>query len=160
MQERLAVAKRCDAKLDLSAFTVVIDDIKDTTNLAYAAFPDRLYLVDGEGRIAYAGGRGPHEFFPNELEDSIREQLEMEPIEREEEPRRRGAPPADALARAWQRRLGGLGYLPQPCEGAGEANLGNAERPLGAKATPPRALVEFSSGRYPRHGSYPNPPRR
>ena len=90
VQERIAVAKRCDAKLDLSAFTVVIDNIKDTTNLAYAAFPDRLYLVDGEGRIAYAGGRGPHEFFPNELEDSIREQLEMEPIEREEEPRRRG----------------------------------------------------------------------
>ena len=90
VQERLAVAKRCDAKLDLSAFTVVIDDLKDTTNTAYAAHPDRLYLVDKEGRIAYAGGRGPREFFPNELEDSIREQLGMEPIEREEEEERGG----------------------------------------------------------------------
>jgi len=90
IQERLAVATRCDAKLDLSAFTVVIDDIKDTANTSYAAHPDRLYLVDKEGRIAYAGGRGPREFFPNELEDSIREQLGMEPIEREEEEERGG----------------------------------------------------------------------
>jgi hypothetical protein len=91
IQERLAVAKRCDAKLDLSAFTVVIDDIKDTANTSYAAHPDRLYLVDKEGRIAYAGGRGPREFFPNELEDSIREQLGMEPIERDEEEERGGS---------------------------------------------------------------------
>ncbi len=90
IQERLAVAKRCDAKLDLSAFTVVIDDIKNTANTAYAAHPDRLYLVDKGGRIAYAGGRGPREFFPNELEDSIREQLGMEPIERDEEEERGG----------------------------------------------------------------------
>jgi len=85
IEERLAVATRCDAKLDLSPFTVVIDDIEDTASTAYAALPDRLYLVDKEGRVAYAGGRGPREFFPNELEDAIREALELEPIEREEE---------------------------------------------------------------------------
>ena len=59
IDERLTVAKRCDAKLDLTPFTVVIDDIEDTANTSYAAHPDRLYLVDKEGRVAYAGGRGP-----------------------------------------------------------------------------------------------------
>ena len=91
IEERLTVATRCDAKLDLSPFTVVIDDIEDTANAAYAAHPDRLYLVDKEGRVAYAGGRGPREFFPNELEDAIREELGLEPVEREEE--EDGAPP-------------------------------------------------------------------
>ncbi len=90
IQERLAVATRCDAKLDLSAFTVVIDDIKDTANTSYAAHPDRLYLVGKEGRVAYAGGRGPREFFPNELEDAIREELGLEPVEHEEEDQERG----------------------------------------------------------------------
>ena len=91
VEERLTVAKRCDARLDLSPFTVVIDDIEDTASTAYAALPDRLYLVDKEGRVAYAGGRGPREFFPNELEDSIREELGLEPIEHEEE-EERGSP--------------------------------------------------------------------
>ena len=85
-EERLGVAQRCDARLDLSAFTVVIDDIKDTTSAAYAAHPDRLYLVGKEGRIAFAGGPGPREFSAPELEDAIRGELGMEPLEREEEP--------------------------------------------------------------------------
>ena len=91
IDERLTVAKRCDAKLNLTPFTVVIDDIEDTANTSYAAHPDRLYLVDKEGRVAYAGGRGPREFFPNELEDAIREELGLEPIEHEEE-EDRGSP--------------------------------------------------------------------
>ena len=92
IDERLTVAKRCDAKLDLTPFTVVIDDIEDTANTSYAAHPDRLYLVDNEGRVGYAGGRGPREFFPNELEDAIREELGLEPIEHEEEEEDRGFP--------------------------------------------------------------------
>ena len=92
IQERLAVATRCDAKLDLSAFTVVIDGLDDKANTSYAAFPDRLYLVNKEGRIAYTGGRGPHGFIPNELEDSVREELGLEKIEREETEEAGGRP--------------------------------------------------------------------
>ena len=91
IEARQAVATRCDAKLALTPFTVVIDDIEDPANTSYAAHPDRLYLVDKEGRVAYAGGRGPREFFPNELEDAIREELGLAPIEHEEE-EDRGSP--------------------------------------------------------------------
>ena len=92
IQERLSVATRCDAKLDLSAFTVVIDGLDDKANSSYAAHPDRLYLVNKGGRIAYAGGRGPREFFPDELEDSIREEFGLEAIEREEPEQREDQP--------------------------------------------------------------------
>ena len=39
------------------------------------ALPDRLYLVGKDGKITYAGGRGPRGFKPDELEDAIREEL-------------------------------------------------------------------------------------
>ena len=38
---------------------------------AYAALPDRLYLIDAEGRIAYKSGQGPMGFKPEELEAAI-----------------------------------------------------------------------------------------
>jgi hypothetical protein len=38
-----------------------------------AALPDRLYLIDTQGGIAYKSGRGPMGFKPQELEAAIRE---------------------------------------------------------------------------------------
>ena len=66
-----------------------IDDMQDTTEQAYQGWPDRLYLVDVDGAIAFAGGRGPFDFKPNPLEDAIRVELELPPIEHEEEGERR-----------------------------------------------------------------------
>ena len=39
--------------------------------MAYAAWPDRLYLIDMEGKVAYAGGIGPSGFKPIELQQAI-----------------------------------------------------------------------------------------
>lgn len=47
----------------------------NTTDLAYSALPDRLYLVGTDGRIAYKSGRGPMGFRPDELEAAISEYL-------------------------------------------------------------------------------------
>ena len=44
-------------------------------NRAYAAAPDRLYLVARDGTIAYRGGPGPFGFKPAELEAAIRKEL-------------------------------------------------------------------------------------
>ena len=33
--------------------------------------PDRLYVVDSRGRIAYKGGRGPFGYKPSELEQAL-----------------------------------------------------------------------------------------
>jgi Iodothyronine deiodinase len=68
--ERDAVAETCCLNLKIS-MPVLVDDLDDKVGLAYSGMPDRLYLVDRKGRIAYKGGRGPFGFKPGELEHSI-----------------------------------------------------------------------------------------
>lgn len=43
----------------------------NSTDRAYAALPDRLYLVSKDGRIAYKSARGPFGFRPDEFEAAI-----------------------------------------------------------------------------------------
>ena len=82
LDERKAVAQTCSGALDMSPLKMLIDDMKDTTSTAYAALPDRLYLVNKGGILAYASGPGPRGFLPDELEDALREELELPKKER------------------------------------------------------------------------------
>ncbi len=72
--ERKVVANQCVADLNLP-MPAVIDRIDNLVNLAYGALPDRLYLVDKNGKVAYAGKRGPRGFKPDELETAILAEL-------------------------------------------------------------------------------------
>ena len=72
LNERRTVAKQCEDALQYGIRTYV-DDMDDSVSKAYAALPTRLYLVDPEGKIAYAGGLGPFGFSPAELEDAIKQ---------------------------------------------------------------------------------------
>ena len=73
--ERFQVANSC--MLDL-AITIpcVIDSMDNSTMQAYNAFPDRLYLIGKDGRIAFKGGPGPWGFKPETLEAAIEEELQ------------------------------------------------------------------------------------
>ena len=73
-EERGHVAKACSLQLDLSIPTL-IDDMDNSTDRAYAALPDRLYLVGKDGRIAYRSGPGPMGLRPGELEAAITDYL-------------------------------------------------------------------------------------
>ena len=88
LQERRAIAQRCDIAIGLAPMKVLIDDMKNTAGIAYAGHPDRLYLVDVQGRVSYAGDRGPRGFSPNELEDAIRSDLKMPKLERKQQEKR------------------------------------------------------------------------
>jgi hypothetical protein len=46
-----------------------VDDMSNAANDAYAAWPERLYIVDDAGRIAYRGGMGPFKYNPKEVRD-------------------------------------------------------------------------------------------
>ena len=46
-----------------------------TADRAYGAWPERLYVIDREGRIAYQGGKGPYGFDPEELERFLNDAL-------------------------------------------------------------------------------------
>ena len=43
---------------------MLIDDMENTTNQAYQAHPDRVFLVRTDGRLAVAAERGPRGFAP------------------------------------------------------------------------------------------------
>jgi len=68
--EREAVAEACVLTMKLSIPTL-IDDMANTVDLAYAALPDRLYLIDAAGRVAFKSGQGPWGFKPDDLEAAI-----------------------------------------------------------------------------------------
>jgi type I thyroxine 5'-deiodinase len=44
-----------------------IDDMTNLAEAAYSAWPERLYVIDENGRIAYRGGMGPFNYDPKEL---------------------------------------------------------------------------------------------
>jgi type I thyroxine 5'-deiodinase len=43
-----------------------IDDMNNAANDAYAAWPEWIYILDSNGRIAYRGGMGPFNYHPEE----------------------------------------------------------------------------------------------
>ena len=75
VEERTGVAEVCMTKLELEPIPALIDDMEDTVGGAYAAHPDRLYLIGKDGQIAYHGGPGPMGFSPDELDEAIQQEL-------------------------------------------------------------------------------------
>jgi hypothetical protein len=56
---------------DRAGVPLLVDGIRDEVGHAYSGMPDRLYLIDRSGKVAYKGGRGPFGFKPAELEQAI-----------------------------------------------------------------------------------------
>ena len=61
-------AEVCMATLKLSVPTA-LDGEDNAVNTAYAGWPDRMYVVTTDGRIAYQGAPGPSGFKPEEVEE-------------------------------------------------------------------------------------------
>jgi hypothetical protein len=69
-EERTLVAGTCVRKLGIK-FPAVIDGFDNTTEKAYTGWPDRIYLIDANGRIAYKSRPGPFGFKPAELRAAL-----------------------------------------------------------------------------------------
>lgn len=67
---RNLVASACCTSLGLS-MPMLVDTLDDRTNRAYSGFPDRLYLIDRAGKVAFKSGRGPFGYKPRELEQTL-----------------------------------------------------------------------------------------
>src|SRR5262249_22591774 len=50
---------------------VGLDPIDDRVGKAFAAWPERIYVVGENGRILYKGGMGPFGFHPEEAERAL-----------------------------------------------------------------------------------------
>lgn len=72
LPERKQVAVKCCQSLKLS-MPCVVDTIDDEVDTAYAAWPERMYVIDADGRIAYAGQQGPWGFKPEEVDAVLAE---------------------------------------------------------------------------------------
>ena len=68
--EKAGVARTCVRKLAIE-IPALIDDFDSTTEIAYSAWPDRLYVIDRDGRIAYKAKPGPFGFLPREVEATL-----------------------------------------------------------------------------------------
>ncbi len=75
MDERLEVAQVCMTKLALEPIPALVDEMDDHVNDIYSAWPERLYLIGRDGKIAYRGKPGPGGFDPGGLEEAIQEEL-------------------------------------------------------------------------------------
>lgn len=68
--ERAYVAGACVRKLGIE-IPAVLDEFGDSTERAYTGWPDRLYLIDKQGRVAYKSKPGPFGFKADELKGAI-----------------------------------------------------------------------------------------
>ena len=68
--ERESVALSCSIDLQIG-LPVIVEEMDNAVDEAYGAAPERLYLVDVDGQVAYHGGAGPHFFDLDEWEQAI-----------------------------------------------------------------------------------------
>jgi type I thyroxine 5'-deiodinase len=61
--ERLEVAGRCRDDLELP-MPILVDRVDDKVSRTYGAWPDRLFVIGKDGKVAYAGAQGPRGFDP------------------------------------------------------------------------------------------------
>jgi alkylhydroperoxidase family enzyme len=107
LDDRLGVAKRCCSTLQLST-PLLVDGMDDRVGHAYSGMPDRIYVIDRAGRVAYKGGRGPFGFKPREMEQSLLMLL----LEQKLAGGRQALVPVDSDAEAWK-------HLPAADRGSG-----------------------------------------
>jgi hypothetical protein len=75
IDERTDLAEICVTRLGIRIPSLV-DRFDDSTEIAYSGWPDRLYLVGRDGRIAYKSKPGPFGFKPQDLESAIKAELQ------------------------------------------------------------------------------------
>ena len=70
LAERFGAARRACQALKMT-MPLLVDEMDDRVGHAYSGMPDRLYLIDRAGQVAYKGGRGPFGFRPPEMEQAL-----------------------------------------------------------------------------------------
>jgi thiol-disulfide isomerase/thioredoxin len=74
-EERVQAAGECMKGLKLT-IPCLVDDMENTAQKAYAGWPDRLYVIDAAGDVAYKGDPGPRGFVPLDAEAALKKRLQ------------------------------------------------------------------------------------
>ncbi len=70
--ERADVAAACMLRYNFS-FPMLLDNMENEAEDKYQSWPDRLYIIGNDGKIAYQGGMGPLYFDVDEFEQAMNE---------------------------------------------------------------------------------------
>ena len=70
-EERSSLADSCIRQLHIP-IPALIDNFSNTTESAYTGWPDRLYVIDRNGRVAYKSRPGPFGFEPGSMERALK----------------------------------------------------------------------------------------
>jgi hypothetical protein len=68
LEQRLAIANDFTKRFKFN-LPFGIDDMSNAADTAYSAWPERLYVIDESGHIAYRGGMGPFHYKPAEVRE-------------------------------------------------------------------------------------------
>jgi iodothyronine deiodinase-like protein len=68
--ERTEIAGTCSVNLGIE-FPALVDSIQNSTERAYTAWPDRLYVIDREGKVAFKSSAGPFGFKAQQVSDVL-----------------------------------------------------------------------------------------
>lgn len=68
--ERLGIAESCVRRLGIR-FPALIDGMDDSVERRYTGWPDRLMLIDIDGRLVFKTEPGPFGFEPSQLEAAL-----------------------------------------------------------------------------------------
>jgi hypothetical protein len=69
-EDRAYIAGLCVRKLGIK-FPAVLDKLGNSTERAYTGWPDRMYLIDAQGRVAFKSKPGPFGFEPEQLRTAL-----------------------------------------------------------------------------------------
>lgn len=70
-EERDTVAGACVRRLHIE-IPALVDGFDDAVERAYTAWPDRLYVLDRAGRVAWKSAPGPFGFDPSAAEAALK----------------------------------------------------------------------------------------
>jgi len=74
-EERGSVANSCVRNLNIQ-IPALLDNFQNTTEQAYTAWPDRLYVIDKSGRVIYKSKPGPFGFKPSQVQRTLDDTLQ------------------------------------------------------------------------------------
>jgi len=77
-EERKAAARILVERLKYQ-IPVALDPLDGRAEKAFAAWPERIYILDAGGRVLYKGGMGPFGFQPEEAERRLAEPVTGNP---------------------------------------------------------------------------------
>ena len=68
LEQRVAIAKDFTTRFKFP-LPFGIDDMSNAADNTYAAWPERLYVIDETGHVVYRGGMGPFNYKPVEVRE-------------------------------------------------------------------------------------------